>query len=93
MAIYSGTREFINQKSCNTMYIPDEQLHTMELNIDHGIKVPVECLDGERIGQMSRYSGMQSWRGGDRWNDWVWVEQRAGRCYGALNGGLPWQLQ
>jgi hypothetical protein len=23
----------------------------------------------------------------------VWVKQRPGRCYGALNGCLPWQLQ
>jgi hypothetical protein len=23
----------------------------------------------------------------------VWVKQRLGRCYGALNGRLPWQLQ
>jgi hypothetical protein len=23
----------------------------------------------------------------------VWVKQRPGRCYGALNGRLPWQLQ
>jgi len=28
-----------------------------------------------------------------RQNDWVWVEQRPGRCYAALNGPLPWQLQ
>jgi len=35
----------------------------------------------------------QSCRGGNRWNDWVWVKQRPERCYGALNGRLPWQLQ
>jgi len=23
----------------------------------------------------------------------VWVKERPGRCYGALNGRLPWQLQ
>jgi hypothetical protein len=23
----------------------------------------------------------------------VWLKQRRGRCYGTLNGGLPWQLQ
>jgi len=23
----------------------------------------------------------------------VWVKRRPGRCYGALNGHLPWQLQ
>ena len=42
---------------------------------------------------MCRCTGSQSWRGGDRRNDWVWVKQRPGRCYGALNGRLPWQLQ
>jgi hypothetical protein len=31
--------------------------------------------------------------GGDRRNDWVWVKQRLGRCYGTLNGHLAWQLQ
>ena len=80
-------------KSCNKTYIWDEQLHTMELCIDHGIKVQVEGLEGERISQMCRCTGSQSWRGGDRRNDWVWVKQRPGRCYGALNGRLPRQLQ
>jgi hypothetical protein len=42
---------------------------------------------------MCRCTGSQSWRGGDRRNDWVWVKQRPGRCYGALNGHLPWQLR
>jgi len=42
---------------------------------------------------MCRCTGNQSWRGGDRRNDWVWVKQRPGRCYGALNGHVPWQLQ
>jgi hypothetical protein len=65
----------------------------MELCIYPDIKVQVEGLDGERISQMCRFTGSQSWRGGDRWNDWVWVRQRPGRCYGALNGRLPWQLQ
>jgi len=65
----------------------------MELCIDHGIKVEVEGLDGERISQMYRCTGSQSWRGGDRQNDWVWVKQHPGRCYGALNGRLLWQLQ
>jgi hypothetical protein len=93
MAIYSGTREFIKHKSRNKTYISDEQLHTMELCIYHGIKVQVEGLDGERISQMRRCTGSQTGRGGDRQNDWVWVKQRLGRCYGALNGRLPWQLQ
>jgi hypothetical protein len=65
----------------------------MELCIYHGFKVQVEGLDGERISQMCRCTGSQSCRGGDQRNDWVWVKQRPGRCYGALNGRLPWQLQ
>jgi len=65
----------------------------MELCIYHGIQVQVEGLEGERISQMCRCTESKSWRGGDRRNDWVWVKQRPGRCYGALNGRLPWQLQ
>jgi hypothetical protein len=75
------------------MYISDEQLHAMELCLYHGIKVSVEGLEGERISQMCRYTGSQSWRRGDRGNDWVWVKQRPGRCYGTLKGRLLWQLQ
>jgi hypothetical protein len=93
VAIYSGTREFIKHKSRNKTYISDDQLHAMELCIYHCIKVQVEGLDGERISEMCRCTGSQSWRGGDRRNDWVWVKQRSGRCYGALNGHLLWQLQ
>jgi len=93
VAIYSSTREFIKHKSRNKTYISDEQLHAMELCIYDGIKVQVEGLDGERVSQMCRCTGSQSWRGGDRRKDWVWVKQRPGRCYGALNGHLPWQLQ
>jgi len=93
VAIYTGTQEFIKHKSLNKTYISDEQLHAMELCIYHGIKVQVEGLDGERISQMCRCTGSQSWHGGDRWNNWVLVKQRPGRCYGALNGRLPWQLQ
>jgi hypothetical protein len=52
VAIYSGTREFINHKHCNKAYISDDQLHPMELCIYHGIKVQVEGLHGERITQM-----------------------------------------
>jgi len=69
-AIHSGTPEFIQHKSRNKTYISDEQLHAMELCIYHGIKIHVEGLDGERISQMCRCTGSQSWRGGDRRNDW-----------------------
>jgi hypothetical protein len=93
VTIYNGTREFLKHKSRNKTYISDEQLHTMELCINHGIKVQVEGLDGERISQICQCTGSQSWRRGDRRNDWVWVKQRPGRCYAALNGRLPWQLQ
>jgi len=93
VAIYSGTREFIKHKSRNKTYISDEQPHAMELCIYHGIKVQVEGLDGERISQMCRCTGSQSWRRGARRNDWVWVKQLQGRCYGSLNGPLLWQLQ
>jgi len=92
-AIYSGTREFIKHKSRNKTYILDEQLHAMELCIYHGIKVQVEGLEGECISQMCWCRGSQSWRGGDRRNDWVLVKQRPGMCYGARNGRLLWQLQ
>jgi len=93
VAIYSSTRKFIKHNSCNKTYISDEQLHTIELCIYHGTKIQVEGLDGERISQMCRCTGSQCWRRGDRRNDWVWVKQCPGRCYGALNGRLPWQLQ
>jgi hypothetical protein len=93
VAIYSGTQEFIKYKSCNKMSISDEQLHSMELCIYSGIKVQVEGLDGERISQICRYTGSQSWRGEDQRNYWVWVKQRPRRCYGTLNGCLLWQLQ
>jgi len=92
-AIYNGIREFIKHMSHNKMYISDEQLHAMELCIYHLIKVQVEGLEGERISQLCRCRRSQSWRGGHRQNDWVWVKQRLGRCYGALNGRLPWHLQ
>jgi len=93
VAVYSGTWEFIKHKSFNKTYISDEKLHAIELCIHHGIKVQVKGSDGQRISQMCRCTGSQSWRGEDRWNDWVWVNQRPGRCYGALNGRLLWQLQ
>jgi len=87
-AISSGTREFIQHQSRNKTYISDEQLHAMELCIYHGIKVQVEGFEGERISQMGRCTGSQSWRGGDPRNNRVWVKRRPGRCYGALNGRL-----
>jgi len=71
----------------------DEQLHAKELCIYDGYEVPVEGLEGERISRMCRCMGSQSWRGGDRRYDRVWVMQRSGRCYGVLIGRLPWQLQ
>jgi hypothetical protein len=75
------------------MYISDEQLHPMEPCIYHVINVQVEGFDGERISQIYRCTGSQSWRVGDRQTHWVWVKQRPGRCYGALHGRLLWQLQ
>jgi hypothetical protein len=90
VAISCGTWEFIKHMSRNKTYILDEQLHSMELSVDHGIKVEVEGLDGESISQMYQSKGSQSGRGGDRRNDWVWVKQCLGRCYCALNGRLPW---
>jgi len=93
VAMYSGTRESMKHKGRSKMCMSDEQLHTLELCIYHGIKVQVEGLDGEYKSQMCRCTGSQSWRRGDPRNDWVWVKQRLGRCYGALNRRLPWQLQ
>jgi len=65
----------------------------MELGIYPGIKINVEGLEGERISQMCQCIGTQSWCGGDRRTDWVWAKQPPGKCYGELNGHLPWQLQ
>jgi len=65
VAIYSGRLECIKHKSCNKTYISDEQLHAMELCIYHGGKVQVQGLGGERISQMCRCTGSQSWGGGD----------------------------
>jgi hypothetical protein len=93
MAIYSGMRQFIKHNSRSKKYLSDEQLHAMELCMYHGIKIQVEGLDGEHISQMCRCRESQSWRGVDRQNDWEWVKQHPGRCYGALNRRLPWQLQ
>jgi hypothetical protein len=92
-AIFSGTGEFIKDKSCNKRYVSDDQLHAMELCTYHGIKVQVEGLEGEHISQMCRCTESLSWCRGDRGNNSVWVKQCLGRCYGALTGRLPWQLQ
>jgi len=54
VTIYNGLREFLGHKSQNKTYISDEQLHTMELCIYHGIRVQVEGLDGEHISQICR---------------------------------------
>jgi len=83
VAIYSGTRELIKHKTCNKMYILDEQLHAMEFCIYHRIKIQVEGLYGERISQMCRCTGSQSWCGGVRRNDCVWVMKHPGMWYGA----------
>ena len=93
LVIFSGIPEFIKQKCYNNRYILDEQLHAMELCIYHGINVHVEGLDGECISQMCRCTESESWGGGDQRNDWVWIKQRPGSCYGSLNGSLQWQLQ
>jgi hypothetical protein len=91
-ATYSGSHVFIQHKSRKKRYIADEQLHAMELCIYHGIQVQVESFKGECISQICRCAGSQNWRGGDWLNDWVCVKQHPGRCYGMLNGRLPWQL-
>jgi hypothetical protein len=72
--IFIRTRESIKHKSRNKPYILEEQLHTMELCIYHSIKIQVEGLKGEWILQVCRCIGSQSWRGGDRRKDWVWLK-------------------
>jgi len=72
--IYTGSGEFIKHKSRYKTYVLDEQLHTQELCIYHGIKVQVEGLEGQCISQMCRCTESQSWHGGDRWTDCVWVK-------------------
>jgi len=73
VVIYCGTGEWIRHSSRNKPYISDEQLHSMELCIYHGIKVRVEGLEGEHTSQMCWCTGCQSWRRGDRWHDRVGV--------------------
>jgi len=68
LAIYSGRLEFIKHKSRNKTYISDKQLHTMELCIYHDIEVQVEGLKGERISEMCRCTGSQTWRAEDPQN-------------------------
>jgi len=65
----------------------------MQLCINHTNKFQVEGLEGERISQMCRSTGSQSWRTGDRRNDWACVKKPPGRCYGPLNRRFPWQLR
>jgi hypothetical protein len=60
--IYNGTLDFLKRKSRNNTYISDDQLHTMELCIYHGIKVQVEGLEGELISLICRCTGSESWR-------------------------------
>jgi len=88
-AIYIGTQEFVKQRCHYTTYISDEQLHTKDLCIYHGINVHAEGLEGGRISQMCRCTGSQSCCRGDGRNDGVWVNQHPERSYGALNGRLP----
>jgi len=80
VAIFTGTQEVLSHMSCNMISIWDEQLHAMELCISDRIKLPAEGLEGERISLMCQCTGSQSCRRGHCWNDWVWVEQRTGRC-------------
>jgi len=93
VATYRATREVTKHMSCNKTYISDERLHPIKLGIYHGINVQVEGLDGGRISLMFRCTGSQSWHGGDRRTDCMWVKQPLGWCYGLLNRRLPWQLQ
>jgi hypothetical protein len=91
-ALYNGVREIIKQRSSNGTYLSDDQLLAVELCVYHGVKVEVEDLNGDRQFQICRCTGNQPWRGRDRRNDWVWVKQRQGMVYGALQGRLPWKL-
>jgi len=93
VAIFSGTQECIRNKCRNKMYRLDEQLHPMEFCIYHAIMVHMECLEGEHISQMCQCTESQCWHRGVRPNNPVWIKQSRGRCYGARNGRLPWQLQ
>ena len=92
LAIFSSAREFVTHKSRSTTFLSDEQLQVMELCFYHGIKDQVKCLEGQWICRMCRCTGSKSSRRGYRRNNRVWVMQRPGRRYVALNGRLPWQL-
>ena len=82
MTIFNGMGEDIKHQCREMMYTSDEQLHAMELCIYHGIDVQVEGLQGEHISEICQCTGSQSWRGGDRRNNWVWLKPRPGRCFG-----------
>jgi hypothetical protein len=47
LATFSSIWEVIKHLSGNKAYISDEQLHTMECCIYHGIQIQVEGLEGE----------------------------------------------
>ena len=91
-ALYNGTREFLLRRRPKRDEILDDELRRAEICIYHAIKVEVDDYDGERKTQMCRCTGNQHWRGGESRNDWVWVRQRPGPVYGALQGRLPCQL-
>ena len=93
VTIVNATRECIKHNSRNKTYIWDELLQAMELCVHHGIEVHIQGFDGERISQICQCTGSQSLHAGDRRNNWVWIKQCPGRCNGALNGCLLWQLQ
>jgi len=65
----------------------------MELCVYHGIKVQVENLDGERISQICRCTGSQSWHSGNQRNNWLLANECPKRCNGVLNRPLPWKPQ
>ena len=91
MAIYPGTREFIKYKCRNKTYVSDEQLHSMELCLYHGIRIHVDGLDGELISWMCQCTASETWSGGDRRNDRVWVKQRLGggmACWTSATTGV-----
>jgi len=93
MAINRGTRRFIKHKSRNKTYISNKQLHAIQLYIYHSIKFRVQDLEGKHISRIWQCTESWSWQGEDGQNNWVWVKQHQGRCYGAINGRLLWQLQ
>jgi hypothetical protein len=93
VATYFGIQEFIQDKSCDMMYISDEELSAIKFCIYNGVRIQVQGLERERISPMCRCTGSQNCCGGGWRNHWMWVKQCVGWCYGVLNGHLPWQLQ